>query len=131
MYILPETNENDSPYAGRETYSPYAGRETLSDLSKATNYNNHLKEEIQARYRIGQRVLDFGAGSGHFLNLIKAKPPVFLAVEPDAKLRDVIRSSTLAKIVARDNISPGSLDLIYSLNVLEQIEEDQSTLRVQ
>jgi SAM-dependent methyltransferase len=106
----------------------YVGRETLADLTQAINYNSHLKRLIQANYKIGEQVLDFGAGNGHFLSLISDKRGVFTAVEPDTKLRDQIRDSELANVIEPEDVALGVVDLVYTLNVLEHIDDDESTL---
>jgi SAM-dependent methyltransferase len=106
----------------------YLGRETLADLTQATNYNSHLKKLIQANYEIGERVLDFGAGNGHFLSLISDKKGVFTAIEPDSQLKDQIRNSGLAQVIEPENVPVGMVDFLYTLNVLEHIEDDKGTL---
>jgi hypothetical protein len=107
----------------------YLGRETLADLTQATNYNSHLKKLIQANYEIGERVLDFGAGNGHFLNLISDKKGVFTAIEPDSQLKDQIRNSGLAHVIKPENVPAGMVDFLYTLNVLEHIQDDEGTLK--
>jgi SAM-dependent methyltransferase len=107
----------------------YLGRETLADLTQATNYNSHLKKLIQANYEIGERVLDFGAGNGHFLNLISDKKGVFTAIEPDSQLKDQIRNSGLAHVIEPENVPAGMVDFLYTLNVLEHIQDDEGTLK--
>ena len=106
----------------------YLGRETLANLTQATNYNSHLKRLIQANYEVGERVLDFGAGNGHFLNLISDKKGVFIALEPDTQLRDQIRKSGLAQVIEAENVPVGMVDFLYTLNVLEHIHDDEGTL---
>jgi SAM-dependent methyltransferase len=106
----------------------YLGRETLADLTQATNYNSHLKRLIQANYEVGERVLDFGAGNGHFLNLISDRKGVFTAIEPDSQLKDQIRNSGLAHVIEPENVPVGMVDFLYTLNVLEHIQDDEGTL---
>lgn len=84
---------------------------------------------IQAQYREGDRVLDFGAGNGHFLALISDKPADLLAIEPDPKLAELIAERGIAKKTSSDQILDESLNFIYSLNVLEHLEDDEETLR--
>ena len=108
----------------------YVGRETLSDLRHARNYNAHLRALIQENYNEDSSVLDFGAGNGHFLNLIKDKGREFYAVEPDAALRELIRKSTPAKVLPPGDIEVGSIDFLYTLNVLEHIENDEPTFEL-
>ena len=107
----------------------YLGRETLADLTQATNYNSHLKKLIQANYEIGERVLDFGAGNGHFLNLISDRKGVFTAIEPDSQLKDQIRNSGLAHVIEPENVPAGMVDFLYTLNVLEHIQDEEGTLK--
>jgi SAM-dependent methyltransferase len=88
-----------------------------------------LKKLIQANYEIGERVLDFGAGNGHFLNLISDKKGVFTAIEPDSQLKDQIRNSGLAHVIEPENVPAGMVDFLYTLNVLEHIQDDEGTLK--
>jgi SAM-dependent methyltransferase len=106
--------------------SGYSGIEILTDLTLATNYNSHLKLLLQKNYRPGASILDFGAGNGHFLNIIGDKHANLFAVEPVLKLRNLIQDSALAKLIEAKHIQPDSFDFIYSLNTLEHIEDDQS-----
>ncbi len=106
----------------------YLGRETLADLTQATNYNSHLKRLIQANYEVGDRVLDFGAGNGHFLSLIADKKGVFTALEPDRQLKNQIRNSGLAQVIEPEDVPVGMVDFLYTLNVLEHIHDDEGTL---
>lgn len=104
----------------------YAGKEILSDLTLAKNYNLHLKILLQENYSPGDKVLDFGAGNGHFLSQIGDKSGNYFAVEPDPKLSDLIRQSGIASLVEPENIQVGAFDFIYSLNTLEHIEDDKA-----
>ena len=105
--------------------SNYSGRETLTDLTLATNYNSHLKSLLQENYSLGDKVLDFGAGNGHFLKLIGDKRADFFGVEPDLQLRNLIQQSKLAKLSEPNSLDSDSFDFIYSLNTLEHIEDDE------
>lgn len=107
----------------------YEGRETLADLTQARNYNSHLAGLIQKQFQVGDRVLDFGAGNGHFLRLISAKSANFFALEPDPELAETIRTAGIAETTSFPAIKPESFDFIYSLNVLEHINFDEQTLR--
>jgi 2-polyprenyl-3-methyl-5-hydroxy-6-metoxy-1,4-benzoquinol methylase len=107
----------------------YSGRETLTDLTKAKNYNDHLAQKIQAHYEIDSTVLDFGAGNGHFLSLLQSKPARFLAIEPDQKLQAEIEGKSVAEVLNPNELEQSSVNFIYTLNVLEHIEQDTQTLK--
>lgn len=100
----------------------------LANLLHATRYNAHLKKLIQAQYKSGDKVLDFGAGNGNFLNLIADKPGEFSAVEPDSKLREHIRNSAAAHVVDPDELPLGAFDFLYTINVLEHIQDDRDAM---
>ena len=106
----------------------YSGRETLGDMTLSHKYNNYLVREIQERYSNLDTVLDFGAGNGHFLKLLQSKTAKFLALEPDRKLQTEIKAKSVAEVIEQDQLLPKSVNLIYTLNVLEHIEDDQGIL---
>ena len=98
----------------------YEGTEVLENLTEAINYNNSLKNLV-IREAKGKNVLDFGAGIGTFSDLLKDNlDPVCLEIDQDqAKLLNQKGFQVV------QDLKEESWDYIYSLNVLEHIEDHQ------
>ena len=96
----------------------------LEVMEQAERYNRFLLGLVLPLAR-GKRVLDFGAGSGTFAHALAAEGVDVTAIEPAAELRRML--SVKAHADVRD-ISPDSVDLVYSFNVLEHIEDDAGAL---
>jgi SAM-dependent methyltransferase len=75
-----------------------------------------------------QTILDFGAGNGRFISSIDVPGAKLLAIEPDSALGTSIKKFHNVQLVSLSSIPAGSVDFIYSLNVLEHIQNDTETL---
>ena len=100
----------------------YTGKDNLDIMKLAVNYNNYIYKWINTD--IYSNILDFGAGNGEYCNRIDKK--IIYAVELDEQLRSNLKCKSYADL---DEIQNKSFDLIYSLNVLEHIEDDLTTLQ--
>ncbi len=107
----------------------YTGVDNLEVMQEAKNYNRYLLNTLLKFHRGAARTLDFGAGSGQFVIPMAEKVPSIVALEPDAMLRDIIRSKGIRAVSGVDEIPDQSLEYIYSLNVLEHIQDDAAALR--
>lgn len=105
----------------------YSGVENLEAMKHAQNYNTFLLDLVQ-RNLIGSEVLDFGAGAGTFALPLSTKNIAVACVEPDLHLRENLSASRLTTYAGIDDVPVKSADCIYSLNVLEHIEDDRATL---
>jgi len=107
--------------------SSYSGRENLDAMKHAKLYNRYLERLVQ-RHSPGGKTVDFGAGGGTFaIPLTQAGLDVD-CIEPDAGLRQDLEAAGLAIHESLATIAPESVDYIYSLNVLEHIEDDAGML---
>jgi SAM-dependent methyltransferase len=115
---------------------PYQ-EEVLSKLAEnASRYNEWVFE--RAAGLIGGRVLDVGAGLGTFTELAARRAQQVLALEPDAKLSELLTerfgSTSNVRVVAGDlaDLTPqliGSpVDSVLCLNVLEHVRDDADAL---
>jgi 2-polyprenyl-3-methyl-5-hydroxy-6-metoxy-1,4-benzoquinol methylase len=107
----------------------YSGIENLEVMQEAVNYNRYLLSLVTAQLDAAHRVLDFGAGTGTFALPLHRSGVGVIAIEPDAMLRSRL---TALGIDARPSMAgiPGeSLDLVYTFNVLEHIEDDAAVAR--
>ena len=117
--------------------SGYVGHDELVALEAATNYNQHIANrfaEVLARIARpaapAPAVLDFGAGIGTISRLFKQTtgvPP--LAVEIDPHQRQVLTERGLRVSPGLYAVTDESIDLVFSSNVLEHIDDDVSALR--
>ncbi len=99
-------------------------------MDEAVRYNRFLEHEI-ARWADGtRRLLDFGAGNGRFAKALVARGFEMHAIEPDPALRDAIATRGVqarGSLAALD--AAQRFDGIYSVNVLEHVEDDLGLLR--
>ena len=108
----------------------YSGHKNLAIMQIAKNYNSHIANQILSLAPDDAiiKAYDFGAGTGQFTTIWeefeKHKVDVS-AIELDPDNQAALRTKSL-KIVDFDKISNNSADLIYSINVLEHIENDQA-----
>lgn len=102
----------------------YAGADNLEIMDAATNYNAFLRGLVKTAADRGGNLLDFGAGSGVLARPLAASGYRVTCVEPDARLRARLAADTLVAHAGIEAIAPASVDLIYTVNVLEHIEDD-------
>ena len=103
----------------------YTGIDNLEIMAEAVNYNRFLSMLIRKQITPGMRVLDIGAGIGTFAKMLHEEGYKVTCFEPDAKQAEHIRSIGLDSVQALETLAPASFDFIYSLNVLEHIEDDK------
>jgi SAM-dependent methyltransferase len=115
--------------AGPSDAARYTGVDNLEVMLAARNYNGFIVRQVLKHAPPGARALDFGAGTGYFAKEASDRGLAVRCVEPDEGLRDRIRALGLEVAPGLDAIPDGSADYIYSLNVLEHIEDDAAVLR--
>lgn len=107
-------------------------------MEKAIRYNAFLRklieEQIEPLTTGGRRplVVDFGAGHGQFavpIQKMMGWRGQVVAVEKDKALRQALAAQNLVAYPSIEDLSDGSVSLVYSLNVLEHIEDDIALLR--
>ena len=103
----------------------YSGVDNLEIMEEARHYNAFLQGLVRAQARPGDAILDFGAGTGVLARPLAAAGYDIRCVEPDDGLRARLRASGLAAYADLDAIPAGSLDLAYTVNVLEHIADDR------
>ncbi len=106
----------------------YSGVENLEAMKHARNYNRFLIRLVQRQIR-GKRVLDFGAGAGTFAQPLRDAGYAVECVEPDPELRKTLTATGLTSYPDISVVPAGQLDSIYSLNVLEHVQDDAGALR--
>lgn len=118
--------DDGHPNTGGE--SSYTGRENLESMKDAKNYNAFLLKLLHDHTDRGA-VLDFGAGVGTFAAPLAHLGRRVLCVEPDPAQRRMLAQAGLAAVASLDAVPDESVDSIYTLNVLEHIEDDDTVLR--
>jgi SAM-dependent methyltransferase len=105
-------------------HTPYTGADSLEVMEEAVNYNAYLLRLVTREARIGDAVLDFGAGIGTFARRLADQGYKIICLEPDAAQRAKVAAAGLTAVADLGSVPESSLDFIYSLNVLEHIEDD-------
>ena len=106
----------------------YTGRDNLEVMLDARRYNAWLCSLITRRAAPGSRIVDFGAGAGTFARMVRDKGYEVICVEPDAVLKSQLRSQGFEVFSSVDELPANTYDLVYTLNVLEHIEDYQAAL---
>ena len=105
----------------------YTGSDNLEVMAEAVNYNKFLVDCVDKQVTSPNvRVLDFGAGSGTFADMLAARRITPDCFEPDRDLQEVLRSKGYRVFdLAGLTSARGQYDVVYTLNVLEHIKNDQ------
>lgn len=111
------------------TRAAYSGTENLEVMREAINYNAFLLDLVRRHIPASAAVLDFGAGNGTFATPLHREGFDVTCVEPDEAQAAMLRRNGLVVTTGLDHFEPASFDFIYSLNVLEHIEDDVAALR--
>lgn len=110
----------------------YTGTQTLENMDEAVNYNQVLLKRILSlrnSYPSGS-VLDFGAGIGTFAKLFRTKGIESDCLEIDSSHCTALKQEGFRVFEDTASLSDKTYNLIYSLNVLEHIEDDRNTLKL-
>lgn len=110
--------------------TPYSGTDNLEVMAEARRYNAFLLDLVLRHADADdRRAVDFGAGLGTFALAARDRGLEVTCVELDDGLRKRLAGQGLAVSRTLDELPDGSLPYIYTLNVLEHIEDDQAVLR--
>lgn len=104
----------------------YTGRDNLEAMAEAVNYNRFLTSTVTTELTGPEDlVLDFGAGQGTYADMLAGvgvRPDV---LEPDVEQQRILTEKGYQIV---DLSQTGRYDVIYSLNVMEHIEDDQAAV---
>jgi len=107
----------------------YNGIEELELLDAADNYTYSIIDRVTGFFSSTGRTLDFGAGAGTYAKrLVKNGLPVE-CVEIDPTLTGMLKDNNLQVHNGLPPIEDSSVEQIYSINVLEHIDDDIETLK--
>lgn len=107
----------------------YTGVDNLEVMQEAVNYNRYLLDTVLEHAPATGTVMDFGAGSGQFAAPLSKRGLDIVALEPDSHLRQRLAQQGLKAVASLQHVPDNSLQYVYSLNVLEHIEDDVGALR--
>lgn len=100
----------------------------IDAMDVAARYNAFLFGEVLRGAKGARTVLDFGAGNGRFSIALSERGFDVHAVEPDPTLRERIAQAGIITYGGPGDLEGRRFDYIFSLNVLEHIEDDQLTM---
>ena len=117
------------PPVDTKTPEAYNGIEILEVMDLAVNYNSFLLRQIQRRAKKSDRILDFGSGAGQFAIAMREAGYNITCLEPDPELAARLTEKGFSVIPSLDSTGDDTFDYIYTVNVLEHIEDDAASVR--
>ena len=105
------------------------GGENLEVMANAHNYNRYLRDLVRRYSEDAGNVVDFGAGIGTFSASLELPPENIHCVETEPSSRKEILGKGFNAYSAITELDAGSISYVFSLNVLEHIEDDAAALR--
>jgi SAM-dependent methyltransferase len=115
------TAEADGP-----TEAPYL----IEVMDEAVRYNRFLIDSLALWFEGSRSLLDFGAGNGRFANALQERGHQLFGVEPDPHLRALTARPGIDVRETLDAFdSSQRFDGLYSINVIEHIEDHESLMR--
>ena len=111
-----------------EILHSHPGGENLEVMLEATKYNDWLRDLVRRWGAGSQTALDFGAGIGTFSDALGLPPVDMHCVEPDEASRLRLADRGFNAWPALGDVERASVDYVFTLNVLEHIEDDQRAL---
>ena len=106
----------------------YSGTDNLEVMEEAVNYNAFVASLVVRLAQAGDRMLDFGAGTGTFAARVRDAGWTPTCIETDPALADRLREQGFQAFGSLAGVPDASVDLAYTLNVLEHIEDDRAAL---
>ena len=106
----------------------YSGVDNLEVLADAVNYNRFLVDAVVRASHGADSAVDFGAGEGTLSAAMREHGLTVTCVEPDPRLRERLSDQGFEVCAGLGEVIDRSLEFIYSLNVLEHIEDDAASL---
>ena len=117
----------------------YSGTHILQALTGAKKYNKFLVSlvlrclRVIPKHECSPRILDAGSGIGTFAKILyetgEIRKEDIACFDPDPAQAYVSRKNGFTTESDLSRISDVSMDLIYSLNVIEHIEDDVAAIR--
>ncbi|MFH0895836.1 MAG: class I SAM-dependent methyltransferase [Bacteroidota bacterium] len=124
----PEASEASAYYKSTEYVSHSSTKKGLVNwvYSKVRNYTLKKKLKLAGRFSKGKNILDYGCGTGHFLNHCQKKGWVVTGIEPDPDARKFATTDfqlPVFEINHLKSLPDKSFNVITSWHVLEHVYE--------
>lgn len=128
------TQESIGKYYASENYISHSGKsKTLFDKIYLNARRITLKwkyQIISEYYQSPANILDYGCGTGEFLNFMKKKDWQIIGIEPAEHARQKAKQLLENKVFSDlSNIKPSSLEIITLWHVLEHIHDLNNTIQ--
>jgi SAM-dependent methyltransferase len=107
----------------------YTGHENLLAMQHARNYNNFLGQLVRGSGDSSHTVVDFGAGLGALADTVRPWAGRLVCVEPDLVQLDILRTAGYEVAASISHLPEESVDYVYTVNVLEHIQDDLAALK--
>jgi SAM-dependent methyltransferase len=109
----------------------YTGREELDQALHLPRYNRHIAGLFVKGMEPGQSLMDFGAGTGTIAALVReqAQAEKIVCVELDRDNIAALHGKDFVVVTDALFVPENSIDVVYSSNVLEHIEDDVAMLK--
>ena len=110
------------------SYFKYTGEDNLESMEFAANYNGMLIDLLRKNLHPKATTLDFGCGTGFYAELLAKHDFEVIGLEPDEQLAKRVGERGIDCYNNLESIHV-PVHQIYSLNVLENIEDDAEVLK--
>jgi SAM-dependent methyltransferase len=110
----------------------YTGVDNLEVMESARNYLRFLNDsiaDVAGPPRPGQRLLDFGAGTGTHAFDLRERGYAISCAEIDHGLRSRLAREGFDARESTGKFEAGTFDVVYTMNVLEHIADDFAALQ--
>lgn len=108
--------------------SSYEGTENLEAMRHAVRYNRFLTDLVVRAGRGAAHAVDFGSGTGTFALAVQGRGLEIRCVEPDEALAQRLSGLGFEVSPSLQTLERSSQPFVYSLNVLEHIDDDQQAM---
>ncbi|MCO5106589.1 MAG: class I SAM-dependent methyltransferase [Burkholderiaceae bacterium] len=106
----------------------YSGKDNLEAMRLATRYNAFLLALIERHAPRNGRILDFGAGLGLFASMLRDRGHRVSCLEIDPELAHGLEQQGFETVRSPRELVDASVDFLFSLNVLEHIDDDVAAM---
>jgi SAM-dependent methyltransferase len=107
-----------------------SGSSNLEFMKYAFNYNNYLTNLLRRSLKVNDTILDFGAGTGEFALALTNLGLTVSVLEVEQTLAKNLQELGFQTFTSLDEVPNSSFSSIYSLNVLEHIEDDLEAIQL-
>jgi len=107
----------------------YTGKNNLDAMEHAKNYNKNIVNILLRNLANTGDIIDFGAGIGTFAKALESCSVRVICIETDKEQFLNLIKSDFKTLSTIDEVKDNSIESLFSINVLEHIDDDYLTLR--